>query len=166
MISHTPTIITIRILIVVSLICHLICAIFYLKHFIYQYSFYSSIAETISYSFSSSCCFRLNREINGGAWCPSQQISPDTYEWLEINLRGYHIVRGIATQGRFGNGQGREYAEEYMIEYWRAGINKWVRYTNRSGKHVSIGRYWLCVGLLNSIGCSRNPLWYYPYKLG
>ncbi|XP_022711701.1 discoidin domain-containing receptor 2-like isoform X2 [Varroa jacobsoni] len=82
---------------------------------------------------------RLNREINGGAWCPSQQISPDTYEWLEINLRGYHIVRGIATQGRFGNGQGREYAEEYMIEYWRAGINKWVRYTNRSGKHILEG---------------------------
>ncbi|XP_022686614.1 discoidin domain-containing receptor 2-like isoform X2 [Varroa jacobsoni] len=82
---------------------------------------------------------RLNREINGGAWCPSRQISSDTYEWLEINLRSYYVVRGIATQGRFGNGQGREYAEKYMIEYWRAGINKWVRYINRSEKYVIEG---------------------------
>lgn len=81
----------------------------------------------------------MHRENNGGAWCPKGQISTESYEWLQVDLDGYHLIRGIAVQGRFGNGQGREYAEEFLIEYWRPGINKWVRYTNRSGIYVSFG---------------------------
>ena len=47
------------------------------------------------------------------------------------------MITGCRTQGRFGNGQGQEYAEEYMIEYWRPGFVKWVRWKNRLGKEVS-----------------------------
>lgn len=76
--------------------------------------------------------------MNSGAWCPAQQISQDVIEYLEINLNSLHIITDVATQGRFGNGQGLEYAEEYMLEYWRPGLSKWIRYKNALGQEVCI----------------------------
>ncbi|XP_022252531.1 discoidin domain-containing receptor 2-like isoform X1 [Limulus polyphemus] len=82
---------------------------------------------------------RLEQEVNSGAWCPSRQIDKDTYEYLEINLHSLHVITQVATQGRFGNGQGQEYAEQYKLEYWRPGVHDWIRYINRTGHEVLQG---------------------------
>jgi hypothetical protein len=65
-------------------------------------------------------------------------VSRDAKEYLEINLKELHVITGCRTQGRFGNGQGQEYAEEYMIEYWRPNFTKWIRWKNHSGKEVRL----------------------------
>jgi discoidin domain receptor family protein 2 len=46
------------------------------------------------------------------------------------------MITATATQGRFGNGQGVEYSEAYMLEYWRPKLGKWVRYRNFRGEEV------------------------------
>lgn len=46
------------------------------------------------------------------------------------------MITATETQGRFGNGQGIEYAEAYMIEYWRPRLQKWIRYHNAKGEEV------------------------------
>lgn len=48
------------------------------------------------------------------------------------------MITATGTQGRFGNGQGVEYAEAYMLEYWRPRLNKWIRYRNNLGEEVRI----------------------------
>ncbi|KOB69236.1 Epithelial discoidin domain-containing receptor 1, partial [Operophtera brumata] len=57
----------------------------------------------------------LNQDIKGGAWCPRNQITTESTEWLEIDLHTVHVITGAGTQGRFGNGQGQEYAEAYIL---------------------------------------------------
>lgn len=84
--------------------------------------------------------YRLDRELNGGAWCPERQISKDVHEHLEVYLPSLHVITAVATQGRFGNGQGREYTEEYLIEYWRPGLPQWRRFANRRGVQVGISQ--------------------------
>ncbi|GFV71749.1 discoidin domain-containing receptor A [Trichonephila clavipes] len=79
----------------------------------------------------------LDRELNGGAWCPERQISKDVLEYLEVYLPTLHVITAVATQGRFGNGQGREYTEDYMLEYWRPGLSQWKRFSDRRGVQVS-----------------------------
>lgn len=79
---------------------------------------------------------RLNQEIKGGAWCPKSQITTESTEWLEVNLHSVHVITGTGTQGRFGNGQGQEYAEAYVLEYWRPKLAKWVRYRGADGQEV------------------------------
>ncbi|KAJ8972944.1 hypothetical protein NQ317_004153 [Molorchus minor] len=74
---------------------------------------------------------RVRNELNGGAWCPQTQATPETKEWIEINLHTVHMITATETQGRFGNGQGVEFAESYMLEYWRPRLNKWIRYRGR-----------------------------------
>lgn len=49
-----------------------------------------------------------------------------------------HVITGTGTQGRFGNGQGQEYAEAYVLEYWRPKLGKWVRYRFADGQEVSL----------------------------
>lgn len=77
---------------------------------------------------------RIRNELNGGAWCPQAQATPETKEWIEIDLHSVHMITATETQGRFGNGQGVEFAENYMVEYWRPRLNKWIRYRSRSGE--------------------------------
>ncbi|XP_034232550.1 discoidin domain-containing receptor 2-like [Thrips palmi] len=79
---------------------------------------------------------RIRQEMNGGAWCPKAQISSEVREYLEVDLRDAHLITRTETQGRFGNGQGQEYAEYFMLEYWRPGINRWVPYRDHSGDKV------------------------------
>lgn len=55
-----------------------------------------------------------------------------------MNLHSPRILTSTRTQGRFGNGHGVEYTEEYFVEYWRPGFNKWVRWRNRRGMEVRI----------------------------
>lgn len=81
---------------------------------------------------------RLNQDIKGGAWCPRSQITTESTEWLEIDLHTVHVITGTGTQGRFGNGQGQEYAEAYVIEYWRPKLGKWVRYRTGEGQEVRL----------------------------
>ena len=39
---------------------------------------------------------------------------------------------------RFGNGQGAEYAESYLLEYWRPRLGRWVRYRNIHNSEVTV----------------------------
>lgn len=81
--------------------------------------------------------YRLKSENLGGAWCPKNQITKEAREWLEIDLHTVHLITATATQGRFGNGVGVEFAEAYMLEYWRPRLGKWVRYRDIKGEEVS-----------------------------
>ena len=55
---------------------------------------------------------RIRTEIAGGAWCPREPITPDSDEWLQIDLGRVKVITMVETQGRFGNGHGKEYAEQ------------------------------------------------------
>lgn len=48
-----------------------------------------------------------------------------------------HAITAIRSQGRFGRGQGQEYTEAYIVEYWRQGFTKWERWKNTQNKEVS-----------------------------
>lgn len=80
---------------------------------------------------------RIRQEKNGGAWCPKAQISSAIREYLEIDLTRNHLISWTETQGRFGNGQGQEYAEAFFLEYWRD--TKWHQYRNLKGDRVLRG---------------------------
>ncbi|XP_076650199.1 discoidin domain-containing receptor 2-like isoform X2 [Halictus rubicundus] len=80
---------------------------------------------------------RIRQEKNGGAWCPKAQISSSIREYLEIDLTRNHLIAWTETQGRFGNGQGQEYAEAFFLEYWRD--TKWHHYKNLKGDRVLRG---------------------------
>ncbi|KAK3921753.1 Discoidin domain-containing receptor tyrosine kinase B [Frankliniella fusca] len=75
----------------------------------------------------------IRQEMNGGAWCPKAQISSEVREYLEVDLQAEHLITRTETQGRFGNGQGQEYAEQFLLEYWRPGLNRWVPYRDHQG---------------------------------
>jgi hypothetical protein len=68
-------------------------------------------------------------------------VTREALEYLEVNLHTVHVVVAVQTQGRFANGVGQEYAEVYMLDYWRPGFNSnmWVRWKDRSGKQVGSG---------------------------
>lgn len=57
-------------------------------------------------------------------------------EYLQIDLLQMHVVSAIRSQGRFGRGQGQEYTEAYVVEYWRPGFTKWERWKNTQNKEV------------------------------
>lgn len=101
----------------------------------------SSITASSVYDFSSvgPQHGRLRNNKNGGAWCPRNIISREAKEYLEIDLEKLHVITETRTQGRYGNGQGREYAEEYMVDYWRPGLVEWKRWKNRSGRELLKG---------------------------
>ncbi|XP_026671582.1 discoidin domain-containing receptor tyrosine kinase B-like [Ceratina calcarata] len=80
---------------------------------------------------------RIRQEKNGGAWCPKAQISSAIREYLEVDLTRDHLIAWTETQGRFGNGQGQEYAEAFFLEYWRDA--KWHQYKNLRGEKVLRG---------------------------
>lgn len=84
---------------------------------------------------------RLNSDVSGGAWCPQPQLDNDVSgtEWIAVNLTTRFTITGIATQGRFGNGMGVEYVEEYWIEYSRDGGRSWTKWKNRKGNHIIRG---------------------------
>lgn len=79
--------------------------------------------------------FRVRQDIAGGAWCPKSQVDKNAFEYLEIDLRSPHVLTAIETQGRYGNGQGKEYTTHYMLQYRRPGKD-WIRYRNRRGAQV------------------------------
>ncbi|XP_076649436.1 discoidin domain-containing receptor 2 [Halictus rubicundus] len=82
---------------------------------------------------------RLRQDKGGGAWCPKNMVTKEGREYLEVNLHSPRVLTSTKTQGRFGNGHGVEYTEEYFVEYWRPGFNKWVRWRNRRGMELLAG---------------------------
>ncbi|KAK9873619.1 hypothetical protein WA026_023298 [Henosepilachna vigintioctopunctata] len=81
----------------------------------------------------------IRQEKNGGAWCPKAQISSDIKEYLEVDLQKNHLITWTETQGRFGNGQGQEFAEAFLVEYWRPALNQWIVYKDSRGEKVLTG---------------------------
>lgn len=74
--------------------------------------------------------------MNGGAWCPQQQISDGVEEWLQVDLRTPHVITSVETQGRYGNGHGLEYPVHFILQYWRPSLDRWVTYRNQTGGKV------------------------------
>ncbi|KAF0767749.1 Uncharacterized protein FWK35_00033113, partial [Aphis craccivora] len=75
----------------------------------------------------------VRTEREGGAWCPKEPVTREPTEWLEVNLHVVRVITSVETQGRFGNGQGQEFTEAFLIDYWRPKLGKWVRYRNITG---------------------------------
>ncbi|XP_023246903.1 discoidin domain-containing receptor 2 [Copidosoma floridanum] len=82
---------------------------------------------------------RLRKDTGGGAWCPKNIVKEGVREYLEINLRTPRVLTSTRTQGRFGNGKGLEYTEQYYIEYWRPGFTEWRRWKDRRGVDLLVG---------------------------
>lgn len=82
---------------------------------------------------------RIRNEINGGAWCPQTQATRETKEYIEIDLQTVHMITATETQGRFGNAQGVEFAEFYMLEYYRPRLDKWIRYRTKTNGELLEG---------------------------
>lgn len=80
--------------------------------------------------------FRVRTDRNGGAWCPLKQATTEPEEWVQIDLKSVHMITATGTQGRFGNGVGIEYAEAYMVKYWRPRLSNWIRYHMSNGEEV------------------------------
>ncbi|KAG8230043.1 hypothetical protein J437_LFUL000879 [Ladona fulva] len=80
----------------------------------------------------------IRQEKNGGAWCPKTVISSEVREYLEVDLTGDHLITWTETQGRFGNGQGQEYAEAFLVEYWRESLDQWVVYKDSRGEKILV----------------------------
>ena len=73
---------------------------------------------------------RLHQEEGGGAWCPRKMIDMDhaLQEFLQINLDMEHVITGVVVQGRYANGLGQEYTEQYVMMYWESETRSWVEY--------------------------------------
>jgi len=73
---------------------------------------------------------RLNSEEGGGAWCPDTIVSSnqEKQQYLEIDLLVDHVISSVVLQGRFANGVGQEYAEHYMLQFWRRGMDRFAEY--------------------------------------
>lgn len=80
--------------------------------------------------------FRIRTETNGGAWCPTRQIANGVKEYLEIDFAGEYRISQTETQGRFGNGLGREFVEQFHLEYWRDSLSRWIPYKDHLGRTV------------------------------
>ena len=95
---------------------------------------------------------RLDQDLQGGAWCPKKVIEPGVREWIQIDLQRPYRITQTATQGRYGGGQGQEYAEQFVLEYWRPSLKDWKTYRNHSGHSILPGNsntYLANVNVLN-----------------
>ncbi|KAK0063350.1 discoidin domain-containing receptor 2 [Biomphalaria pfeifferi] len=75
---------------------------------------------------------RIRHEKKGGAWCPRRQIEENIYEYLQIDLGKLKVITKVETQGRFGNGQGKEFVTQYVLEYQREDDGSWFRFRSRN----------------------------------
>lgn len=93
---------------------------------------------------------RAHVEAGGGAWCPREMVYREGLQYLEVNLGALHVVTKVEVQGRFGNGQGREFATQYKLQIWRPNMAHWATYNDGRGKEV--GRVHYCLeGLGRSV---------------
>ncbi|XP_069163604.1 discoidin domain-containing receptor 2 [Procambarus clarkii] len=82
---------------------------------------------------------RAHVEVGGGAWCPREMVYQEGLQYLEVNLGGVHVVTKVEVQGRFGNGQGREFAKQYKLQLWRPGMAHWTTYSDGRGEELLEG---------------------------
>ncbi|CAF1093216.1 unnamed protein product [Didymodactylos carnosus] len=82
---------------------------------------------------------RIRTELEGGAWCPDKQIGPGIYEYIQITLPQLSYITMVETQGRFGNGQGKEYTEWYQVQYQRIDNEEWFTYRTKNNKTILSG---------------------------
>ena len=73
----------------------------------------------------------MRQDVRGGAWCPRSVIKEGAEEWLQIDLHTDHRITATETQGRFGGGQGQEFAEQFQIMYWRKSLGEYSMYFRR-----------------------------------
>ena len=59
-------------------------------------------------------------------------------EFLEVNVVKDHVVTKVEVQGRFGNGQGKEFAQQYKIQYYRHSLDAWITYRDGHGNEVRL----------------------------
>ncbi|CAG0922988.1 unnamed protein product [Notodromas monacha] len=76
---------------------------------------------------------KVGKDIRGGAWCPKRPISPEVEEWLQVEFPEPVLVTAVETQGRFGNGMGKEFAQQYTLSYWRPALNEWRHFKDALG---------------------------------
>ncbi|KAH0810624.1 hypothetical protein GEV33_012167 [Tenebrio molitor] len=115
---------------------------------------------------------RVRTDRNGGAWCPLKQATTEPEEWIQIDLKTVHMITATGTQGRFGNGVGIEYAEAYMLEYWRPRLSKWIRYHNSKGEEYVFVFQVLTANINTYLESKKDldpPIWgskirFYPYS--
>jgi discoidin domain receptor family protein 2 len=62
-------------------------------------------------------------------------------EWIQVDLKDRYVITGVATQGRYGNGVGVEYFEEFWLEYTRDNGTTWKNWTDIDGNHVIINQF-------------------------
>ena len=43
---------------------------------------------------------RLNKDKNGGAWCPKDAVNSDSSEWIQVDLKSVHKITAVVTQVR------------------------------------------------------------------
>ena len=86
---------------------------------------------------------RAHVEAGGGAWCPREMVYREGLQYLEVNLGALHVVTKVEVQGRFGNGQGREFATQYKLQIWRPNMGHWATYNDGRGHEV--GRVHHCL---------------------
>ncbi|XP_037300018.1 discoidin domain-containing receptor 2 [Manduca sexta] len=99
-----------------------------------------SLSASSSYDQSvSPLSSRIRTEIRGGAWCANGLISPENRQFLEIDLRDEYLITATESQGRFANSVGVEFVESYSVEYWRAALNRWVKYKDFNGSRLIPG---------------------------
>lgn len=56
---------------------------------------------------------------------------------LQVSFNKTHLISAVQVQGRYDNGRGQEYTEEFEVEYWREGFQMWRKYYRFDGKSVS-----------------------------
>ena len=44
---------------------------------------------------------RLNKDKNGGAWCPKDTVNSDSSEWIQVDLKSVHKITAVVTQVKF-----------------------------------------------------------------
>ena len=84
------------------------------------------------------CLNRLNLDEGAGAWCPvsAKPEADGHYEYLQINFRNISVVTAVSIQGRWYDGEGREFTRNFRLEYSRD--DRWVRYRNMEQQQVSV----------------------------
>jgi hypothetical protein len=53
-----------------------------------------------------------------------------------VDVVRYLILFFFISIRRFGNGQEPEFAEHFLLEYWKKSLAKWVRYKDIKGEKV------------------------------
>ena len=50
---------------------------------------------------------------------------------VQVRLPGEFRLTAVETMGRYGGGQGQEFAQEFQLEYWRVNFASTIHMVNR-----------------------------------